>query len=156
MRSTRQTIHGCRPTSVAIQPASSATTASGPATTANRRNQRLSSRSWPRQRASQKTTTASASSVPMPTIDWNARCVMLIGGSLASGIVSSPCTGFVNELREITDPSTGMSIANRTSPSISTPPSRSGDGLSVSVGELERRELGRLAGGRAGAPAGAR
>jgi hypothetical protein len=99
---------------VAIHPHSSATIASGPATTANRRNQRLSTRSCPRQRVTQKTTTASASRVPMPTMDWNARCVRLIGGSLASGIVSSPCTGFVNELREITDPSTGMSIANRT------------------------------------------
>ena len=69
VRSTPNTVHGCRPTSVAIHPASRAMIASGPAAAENRRNQRFSSRSRSRQRVHQNSTTASASRVPIPTID---------------------------------------------------------------------------------------
>jgi hypothetical protein len=68
----------------------------------------------------------------MPTIDWKATWVMLTGGRASAGIVSRPRTGVVNELRAITEPSRGMSMAHRTSPSMSRPPRRSGEGRSVS------------------------
>ncbi len=69
----------------------------------------------------------------MPTIDWNARWVMLTGGWSAAGIVSSPGTGLSNEFRAMSDPILGMSIAPWTLPSIRTPPRRSGAGCSVVV-----------------------
>ncbi|SLI10615.1 Uncharacterised protein [Mycobacteroides abscessus subsp. abscessus] len=111
---TCHTVHGCRPTSVAIQPHSSASTASGPATTATRRNHRWASRSRRRQRSTQNTTTSSASAVPTATIVWKARWVMLTGGCSSAGTVSSPGIGAVSELRAMIDPSRGISSAPRT------------------------------------------
>lgn len=99
--------------------------------TLSRRNHRFASRSRPRHRASQYTTATAASSVPMPTIDWNARCVMLTGGQSERGTPSSPGTGASSELRAMIEPSRGMVSAQCTSPSISTPPRRSGAGPSV-------------------------
>ncbi len=69
----------------------------------------------------------------MPTMLWNAKWVMLTGGRSWTGKLDRPSTGLVKELRAISEPRYGMSIDHLTSPSMRRPPSRNGEGLSVSI-----------------------
>ncbi len=71
--------------------------------------------------------------MPTAIIVWKAQWVMLTGGRVSTENASSPSAGSVSELRAMIDPRYGLSIAHRTSPSMRRPPSRSGDGLSVST-----------------------
>ena len=89
-RITSYTIHGCRPTSVVIHPAISATTDSGPAATTAHSTSRGRPRS--RNRRYRYTRPSSASSVPIPTMAWKEKRTTLTGGWSASGTMFSPLT----------------------------------------------------------------
>ena len=84
-RNTSCTIHGCRPTSVVVHPASNASTAAGPATTAIRRNRFESIGLRPRRRRHQNHGGSSANAVPIPTMIWNELWTTLAGGRSALG-----------------------------------------------------------------------
>ena len=90
-RITWYTIHGCRPTSVVIHPAISATTDSGPAATTDTSNSRgkVPRR---RNRRNRYASPIAASSVPIPTIVWNENRTTLTGGWSANGTIASPFT----------------------------------------------------------------
>ena len=68
VRMTPYTIHGWRPTSVVVQPASMAIAAPTPARLAARRNHGERGRSRRRHQASSAQAPSSTSAVPMPTI----------------------------------------------------------------------------------------
>ena len=111
-RWTSYTIHGCRPTSVVIHPAISATTDSGPAATTAHR----ASRGRPRRRNRRKryTSPSSASSVPIPTIVWKANRTTLTGGWSASGTMSRPLTAAFGLWKASSDSSLGISMPQTT------------------------------------------
>jgi len=90
VRSTRYTIHGCRPTSVTIQPASRATTAAIPVSAAARRNQRDLARSRRRTASAAAQAATTTSSVPSPTIVSQARWTTVAGGRSSGAIASKP------------------------------------------------------------------
>ena len=79
-RITWYTIHGCRPTSVVIHPAISATTDSGPAATTGTSNQRGNGIRRLNTRRNKYATPITASSVPIPTMVWNENRTTLTGG----------------------------------------------------------------------------
>ena len=148
-RITSWAIHGWRPTSVVIQPASSATTDE----TARRHRrpqeqagaERVSTTPPPPQYQAEMPTIAK----PAPTIVWNDKCTTLAGGRSSTGKSSSPMTSRSKPPRASSEPTLGISIPHRTSPSTSTPPMTSGASCLGLGGELHRRELRRLLGGEA-------
>jgi hypothetical protein len=86
------TVNGCRPTSVVIHPAITATNPAGPMSTAKRFNVRHSY-SLPRQRASRLHAPSANISTPRPTMMRNVQNTTRTGGRSAAGIVSSPASG---------------------------------------------------------------
>jgi hypothetical protein len=111
-RWTSYTIHGCRPTSVVIHPAISATTDSGPAATTAHSSGR--GRPRRRNRRYRYTRPRSASSVPMPTMAWNEIRTTLTGGWSASGTMSSPLTVAPGLWKASSDSSRGISTPQTT------------------------------------------
>jgi hypothetical protein len=91
-RITWYTIHGCRPTSVVIHPAISATTDNGPAATTDSSRTRGNDVRRLNNRRNKYTSPITASSVPIPTIFWNENRTTLTGGWSASGTIASPFT----------------------------------------------------------------
>jgi hypothetical protein len=79
-RITSYTIHGCRPTSVVIHPAISATTDSGPAATTDTSSQRGNDARRLKNRRNRYASPISASRVPIPTMVWNENRTKLTGG----------------------------------------------------------------------------
>ncbi len=86
------TTQGCRPTSVTIQPASTATSPSGPTNPSHRRKRRPVGSALRRHPRNPATTAVPASVMPAPTITWKARWVTSTGGRSSSGKSSSPFT----------------------------------------------------------------
>jgi hypothetical protein len=111
-RWTSYTIHGCRPTSVVIQPAISATTDSGPAATTAHSTGR--GRPRRRNRRYRYTRPSSASRVPMPTIVWKENRTTLTGGWSASGTMFSPLTVAFGLWNASSDSSRGISTPQTT------------------------------------------
>src|SRR5262245_12740671 len=88
-----ETTHGWRPTSVTIQPDSSATTAEMPDTATARRNQGVRGMSRRRHHAHASHRPRAISAVQMPTMVSNAQwSIVLAGGRSLGGTESKPVT----------------------------------------------------------------
>ena len=90
-----QTIHGWRPTSLTVQPASRATTASDPVVAAMRRNQRLRGMSRRKTQLAHHHSDSRNSRVPRPIMMSQARCVTFtvrFVGRSSAGISLRPMT----------------------------------------------------------------
>ena len=93
VRITSYTTHGWRPTSVTIQPHSSATIAATPETATARRNQGVFGMSRRRHHAMPNHSPSPISTVQIPTIASKAQCSSVFaGGRSSGGTVSSPVT----------------------------------------------------------------
>ena len=134
-----QTIHGWRPTSLTVQPASIATTARTPVLAATRRNHRLRGMSRRNIQLAHHQRVSRNSRVPRPTMMSHARCVTLtvrFVGRSSAGISLRPMTTVDVPVlgSDRIEARPGMGIPPVTSPSASRWPKRiSGTSLLVSV-----------------------
>ncbi len=118
-----QTIHGCRPTSVTIQPDSSATIAPMPLIETARRNHFVPGRSLRRHQEIPNQAPRASSPVPIPTMASKARCRSVFeGGRSSFGMSSSPVTTVSVLNPTSSESSPGMPIPNLTPSSVQIPP----------------------------------
>jgi hypothetical protein len=126
-------IHGWRPTSVTVHPASMARNPIGAASTSARNSQRLAATSRRRHATHPAQSATAAMKVPSPTIAWKATWTIGTGGQSRSGTRSSPATSALGLSKASTESAYGTSIAHRVSRRRSSgqPPMRSGAPRSV-------------------------
>ncbi len=127
------TIHGWRPTSVTIQPASMAMIASTPETATMRRNHTVWGKSRFRHQEIPNQSPRKIIPVPIPTIASKARCrSVFAGGRSSSGTESSPITSVSVLQPTRNESSPGIPIPNLTPSSVQIPPMYSVTCVSVS------------------------
>ncbi len=139
------TIHGWRPTSVTIQPASMAMIASTPETATMRRNHTVWGKSRFRHQEIPSQIPRRIIPVPIPTIASKDRCrSVFAGGRSSAGTESSPITS-VSVLKPTRNESSpGIPMPHLTPSSVQMPADVLGHIACGLLDALHRRELDRL------------
>lgn len=138
VRSTPWTTHGWRPTSVVVQPASTATRPSGSVRDAARRHA-FDANSRPRQASRRPQATTPSITMPIPTITRNAQQTIATGGRSSGGRSLRPCTSPFQSCVGYRLASLGIAISKRLrwprratrSPTSASPCSRSRSGAAA-------------------------